>query len=359
MNFPKLSIKRAQLMRWGPFGGVAIALLASAVAMVLMWPQASVSVAIDSNLPAKLQAEYGRTVKALHQFEARQSELHAQVVAPSEIDRQLSMISLDAQSGQFVAARNDIRSLKQAVANWNLELSSGPKSVAASSNPRPAAAVGGVRVPILLYHYPPPDFDAQLTHLERAGYTVIDLDQALAGLRGEALPAKPVVITFDDGFSAQMSAFEALKRHNMKATFYIIYGGEASRWCLGADRRYNDPLQPPNGCGDGYLNWDQVKLLDASGLITIGGHTINHRNLVTLSEADQRFEIETGKAMLEKQLGHSVRHFAYPYGQFNNLTIKIVQEAGYLTAVTTIPGIDHPAGSAFTLRRERNAFALP
>jgi len=350
MIYPKLSKTRAQLTRWGSFGSVATALLASAVAVVLMWPQASVSVAIDSNLPAKLRAEYGQTVKALHQFEARQSDLHAQVVTPSDINRQLSMISLDAQSGHFTAAGGDIRSLKQAVANWNLELSGGPKS---------AAVMGGVRLPILLYHYPPPDFDAQLTHLEQAGYSVIDLDQALAGLRGEALPAKPVVITFDDGFSAQMSAFETLKRHNMKATFYIIAGGAESKWCIGAGRRYGDPLQPGGGCGDAYLSWDQVRTLDRSGLITIGGHTINHRKLTTLSEADQRFEIEVGKSMLEEQLGHSVRHFAYPYGQYNDLTIKIAQEAGYLTAVTTIPGIDHPAGSAFTLRRERNAFALP
>lgn len=360
MSFPKLGITRAQLTRWVPFSAVATALFASAIAVVLLWPQPSVSLAIDSTLPPKIQAEYGHVVKLLHEFESRQNDLHAEVVSKGEIERQLSVISLDAQSGHFAAARNDIRSLKQAVTDWNLELGSRPKTAATlASAPKSAAAIGGVHLPILLYHYPPPDFEAQLVHLEQAGYTVIGLDQALAGLRGEALPAKPVVITFDDGFSAQMSAFEALKRHNMKATFYIIYGGEASRWCLGAGRRYGDPLQPPGGCGDGYLNWDQVKMLDSSGLITIAGHTINHRNLASLSETDQRFEIIAGKEMLEGELGHSVRHFAYPYGQFNATTIKIVQEAGYLTAVTTLPGVDQPAGSAFALRRVRNAFQLP
>jgi peptidoglycan/xylan/chitin deacetylase (PgdA/CDA1 family) len=362
MSFPKLGITRVHLTRWVPFSAVATVLFASAIAVVLLWPQPSVSLAIDSTLPPKIQAEYGHVVKLLHEFESRQNDLHAEVVSKGEIERQLSVISLDAQSGHFAAARNDIRSLKQAVTDWNLELGSRPKPaapVSSAPNSVALAAVSGVRLPILLYHYPPPDFEAQLVHLEQAGYTVIDLDQALAGLHGQALPAKPVVITFDDGFSAQMSAFEALKRHNMKATFYIIYGGEASRWCLGAGRRYNDPLQPPNGCGDGYLNWDQVRTLDGSGLITIAGHTINHRNLATLSEADQKFEIETGKAQLEAQLGHSVRHFAYPYGQYNGYTIKIVQEAGYLTAVTTAPGIDQTLGSAFTLRRVRNAFMLP
>jgi len=350
MNIPKLSIKRAQLMKWLPFGGVAAILLASATAMVLTWPHASVSLAADNALPAGLRGEYSRLIVSVHAFEARQRNLHAQVVAPSEINRQVSLISLDAQSGHFIAARGDIRSLKEALANWNLELSGGPSS---------GAVAGGVQLPILLYHYPPPNFDGQLTHLEQAGYTVIDLDQALLGMSGGPLPPKPVVITFDDGFSAQMSAFETLKRHNMKATFYIFDGGEASQWCIGAGRRYGDPLQPPGGCGDAYLSWDQVRMLDRSGLITIGGHTINHRNLTSLSEADQRFEIATGKQLLEQQLGHTVRHFAYPYGQFDATSIQIAQQAGYETAVTTIPGIYQAAGPAFALRRERDAMSLP
>jgi peptidoglycan/xylan/chitin deacetylase (PgdA/CDA1 family) len=267
------------------------------------------------------------------------------------------VVQLDAESGHFVAAKSDINALKQALVNWNFELSGGS---GASAQPKVAAVPNsGFYLPILLYHYPPANFEQQLAHLEQAGYTAIDLDQALAGLHGAALPAKPVVLTFDDGFSAQMSAFEALKQHNMKATFYIIAGGEESRWCLGAGRRYGDPLQPPSGCGDAYMSWDQVRTVDQSGLITIGGHTINHRNLAALSEADQRFEIETGKKELEAQLGHGIVHFAYPYGGYNATTIRIAQEAGYLTAVTTLPGEYQPQGSAFTLRRVRDAMLLP
>ena len=350
MHIPKLSINRALVKKWLPFGGVAAILLASIVAMGLTWPQANVTLAAGNALPAGLRGEYNHLVKSLQMFEARQHNLKAQVMAPSEIDRQLSLISLDAEGGHFIAARSDIRSLEQSLANWNLELNGGPHR---------GVVVDGTNLPILLYHYPPPDFDAQLTHLDQAGYTVIDLDQALLGMSGGVMPAKPVVITFDDGFSAQMSAYETLKRHNMKATFYIIDGGPESQWCIGAGRRYGDPLQPPSGCGDSYLSWDQVRMLDRSGLITIGGHTVNHRNLASLSEADQRFEIETGKQLLEQQLGHTMRHFAYPYGQYNDTTIQIVQEAGYLTAVTTIPGMYQPAGLAFTLRRERNAMDLP
>jgi peptidoglycan/xylan/chitin deacetylase (PgdA/CDA1 family) len=323
-----------------------------------MWPQPSVSLAGNMVFPHELRMEYSSVVRAVHDFEARQASQHAQVVSTHDLDLQLSRVQIDAASGHFTAAKADIRSLKQALANWNLELNGGTHvgAVAAGSG---VAAVGTMRLPILLYHYPPPNFEQQIEHLEQAGYTSIDLDQALAGLQGGPLPAKPVVITFDDGFAPQMQAFEILKRHNMKATYYIITSGEESRWCIGSGRRYGDPLQPAGGCGDAYLNWDQVRLLDKSGLITIGGHTVNHRNLASLSEADQRFEIINGKQALEAQLGHGIRHFAYPYGAYNAESIQIAREAGYVTAVTTLPGEIQTDGSPFTLRRVRDAMVLP
>jgi peptidoglycan/xylan/chitin deacetylase (PgdA/CDA1 family) len=196
-------------------------------------------------------------------------------------------------------------------------------------------------------------------YLEQHGYTTVNLDQVLGGLRGEPLPPKPVVITFDDGYSPQWAAAVILARHNMKATFYIINGGEGSRWCIGASRRYGDPLQPPGGCGDAYLNWDEIRQLDHNPLFTIGGHTVDHLNLATISDDQQRFEITAGKLDIEAQLGHPINHLAYPYGAFNGASIQLAREAGYLTAVTTMPGIVQPPGSAYTLRRERDAMVLP
>jgi peptidoglycan/xylan/chitin deacetylase (PgdA/CDA1 family) len=173
------------------------------------------------------------------------------------------------------------------------------------------------------------------------------------------LPAKPVIITFDDGFADQMQAFALLKAYQMKATFYIIDGGPGSQWCIGAGRRYNDPSQPPSGCGDAYLTWDQVRQLDASGLITIGSHTIDHPDLPTETAAQQEAEIAGGKAELEAEIGHKVTDFAYPYGDYNQTTINIVKAAGFLTAVTTTPGTLQPPSSRYTLDRIRSTYDLP
>ena len=357
---PQLSLKKAQrkrVKRWLRFSPVALALVVSALLVVAAWPRPAGNSAGAAAMPADLRKDYGSVMQSVHALEKRQVDLHNQLVSETDLNGRLSLVQLDAAIGHYGAAKNDIATLRKALADWNFELT-GASVTPAPHAVAPVAVVSGIYLPILLYHYPPSNFDQQLAHLEQAGYTTIDLDQALSGLRGGPLPAKPVVITFDDGFAAQMSAYNDLLRHNMKATFYIIGGGEASRWCLGAGRRYGDPLQPPSGCGDAYLNWDQVRTMDRSGLITIAGHTVNHRNLASLSAVDQRFEIETGKHQLEAELGHSIRHFAYPYGAYNALSIGLVREAGYATAVTTEAGEYQSPGSDLTLRRVRDAMIL-
>jgi peptidoglycan/xylan/chitin deacetylase (PgdA/CDA1 family) len=221
-------------------------------------------------------------------------------------------------------------------------------------------ATSAMDLPIVYYHYTPPDFDAQMQYIMAHGFSVIDMDTAIAGLEGRTvLPAKPLVITFDDGFANQMDAFAILQKYQFKATFYVMNGGERSLWCVGASRRYHDPAQPAEGCGDAYLSWDQIRMLDHSGLITIGGHTLDHFNLAELSEADQRTEIADSKRGIEHELGHPIKHFAYPYGGYTQKTIDITREAGYMTAVTTIISPEQPEGARYTLRRIHDVYALP
>ncbi|GAC1369703.1 MAG: hypothetical protein NVSMB39_1800 [Candidatus Saccharimonadales bacterium] len=360
MKFPNVKLRPnkkqlKQVDKWLKFTPIALALVGSAALIVLAWPVPVRQVTGADNLPGPLRKNFNQAVQSVHNLEKRQREIHMQVVTESNLSAQLSGIELDAASGDFTAATADIAALNKSLVDWNYELS-GRRF--AGSDGTGSATGAGVYLPILVYHYPPPNFEAQLTHLEQAGYATIDLDQADAGLHGGPLPAKPVVITFDDGFAVQMSAYQALLRHHMKATFYIFDGGEASNWCIGAGRRYNDPLQPAKGCGDAYLNWDQVRMIDRSGLMTIGGHTVNHRNLANLPVDQQRFEIITGKQQLEAQLGHPIRHFAYPYGAFNAESIQLVQEAGYITATTTEGGSVQVPGSDYTLRRMRDALTL-
>ena len=342
--------------RWRLFVGVVIALGGSGLATWMRVPQVSAGAVASPDTPPQLRVAYGAAVKGVAELEEQQIREHTVIVSQSELSQDLSNVQIDLASGQYRAAQEDLRLLDKSLANWKLELQGGTVDTADEVD---SSTAGGLFLPILFYHYTPPDFEVQLQYLQSHDYTVIDMAQALAGLRGGPLPAKPVVITFDDGFENQMDAFALLQKYHMKATFYIIDGGAKSNWCIGAGRKYHLPSQPAGGCGDKYLTWDQVRELDKSGLITIGGHTIDHPNLASESLDEQKYEIIDGKTELEAELGHKVVDFAYPYGSYDPTTILLVQEAGYQTAVTTHNNQFQPAGAEYTLNRVRDATELP
>ena len=218
----------------------------------------------------------------------------------------------------------------------------------------PTPVVASKFIPILLYHKTPADFEAQLQVLKQRGYTTITMAQVGCGVRGTCqLPNKPIVITFDDGFSDQLRAFELLKKYNLRGTFYMIIGGERSKFCIGIERQSNAP------CGDSYLNWSEVKNMAASPLIEIGAHTVDHLALANLSPADQTFQIQQSKRRLEEVLGKPITTLAYPYGSFTATTAQIAQQSGFSTAVSTIPGSDQTVGTLYALRRIRDTYKLP
>jgi peptidoglycan/xylan/chitin deacetylase (PgdA/CDA1 family) len=355
----KLSQMEARVVKGAVFAGVAVVLGSSSVVLALTLPQAPSRTPVVDNGGAGIHAEYTALLSEVQALRVRQAKTEVQVADRDELDALVSRVQLDIDLGQFRQARAHLRSARTTLTGWERKVDELLRGQTLSVGPIGPVVPVGIFLPIVMYHYTPPDFEAQLTHLEQAGYTTITMDEVVSGLHGGTLPAKPVVLTFDDGFANQMDGFEILKRHNMKATFYIINGGADSKWCIGANRRYNDPAQPPEGCGDAYLSWDQIRTLDQSGLVTIGGHTLDHESLAGLTPEEQRHEVVDSKAEIEQQLGHSIRDFAYPSGSYSGTTIQIVREAGYATAVTTNWGRYQDPGAYFTLKRVREAYSLP
>ena len=285
------------------------------------------------------------------------------VIQPkADLQNQITQMRVELADGRIADVTDAINGLRGQIRQANAALDRPrptPTPVPVVGAPTFAPSAGSLNVAIVMYHKTPADFDAQLAHLEQTGYSVVTLDQVAAAMvGGTALPAKAAVITFDDGYTDQLNAFAALQRHNMKATFYIINGGEASGWCIGAGR--ND--HPHADCGDDYLSWDQIRALDRTGLITIGAHTLNHPcaspTLNTASAARLHQEIAGSKAGLEQELGHPVTNFAYPCGIYNQTVINEVRADGFATAVTTIPGVWQAAGQPYTLRRIRDTWQL-
>ncbi len=353
---------------------LAIAVLLAASLLCQYWlSQANAFSLSDSNqavqnlLSADIRTQLQAATKQLHNLQTQQTSAGLRILNPATCQSQLDAALAALAAGNLHQARRHLGHLTASLQTWNEQLTTAlatrqqQADIAAQVlGDQTVASPQPLDIPILLYHKTPADFETQLTTLLAKNYTVVSLDQVAAALAGRAtLPSKPVAITFDDGFADQLQAADLLAKYRLPATFYIITGGAASNWCIGAGRRYNDPAQPPQGCGDAYLSWDQIRDLDRGSLITIGGHTVDHFDLTGLSSDDLAFQISEGKHQIEAQLGHPIYHFAYPYGAYNDAAINAVRSAGYATAVTTQPGTWQSGTAPYSLLRLRDPYELP
>ncbi|WP_088226241.1 polysaccharide deacetylase family protein [Desulfosporosinus sp. FKB] len=197
-------------------------------------------------------------------------------------------------------------------------------------------------IPVLYYHsimreannevrMPPEQFEAQIVYLHDQGYQSITLNQLYQSLyqRG-ALPEKPFVITFDDGYEDNyQTAYPLLKKYGYTATVFMISGYINEK---------------------GFLTWPQLNELADNGW-DIADHTRDHSYLTKLSPLKVLSELESSKKALEKGLGHSVDYFAYPYGDLDNTVVQAVKKAGYLMAFTTLRGWADSNTNAYHVHR--------
>lgn len=103
------------------------------------------------------------------------------------------------------------------------------------------------------------------------------------------------------------------------------------------------------------LTWAEIGEMEESGWVSFGAHTMHHPVLACLAEpAEVRREVGECRSVLEHQLGHPVRAFAYPIGRPEHIgpeALGAVRDAGYDWAVTTTPGNNTTQSDPLCLRR--------
>ena len=210
-------------------------------------------------------------------------------------------------------------------------------------------------VPILLYHSvssDPPDWVAPFTvspqtfarHVDllvESGREPLTVSQLRAALLGEsALPARPVVITFDDGFADFADAAAVLAAHELRSTLYVTTGA------LTGPGPSPELAIPPARM----LEWSQLSDFDPE-LIEIGAHTYTHPELDTLPLSVATEEIRRCKLELEDALGREIPSFAYPYGYHSRDVVRAVQDAGYDSACAVMNALSSDQDRLFALAR--------
>ncbi|MGH2958745.1 MAG: polysaccharide deacetylase family protein [Solirubrobacterales bacterium] len=193
-------------------------------------------------------------------------------------------------------------------------------------------------VPILMYHvtkaapagtpYPelwvtPADFKGQMDWLADNGYTGITMAQLFKYWDdGFKLPAKPVVISFDDGYpSHAKTARPVLAKHHWPGVLFL------------EERNVNNP--------ETGLTQTMVKSLLASGW-ELGSHTISHPDLTTLGPSELEAEVAGSRTKISERFDVPIDFFCYPAGKFDEGVVAAVEDAGYKGAVTVEEGIATP-----------------
>jgi peptidoglycan/xylan/chitin deacetylase (PgdA/CDA1 family) len=129
---------------------------------------------------------------------------------------------------------------------------------------------------------------------------------------------------------------------------------EGQRWEVLDELSMWAGAEPVGRLSHRLLTLDEVVALAQGDLVEIGGHTVTHPILSTLSVASQRQEILWNKAQLEEIVDRPVVSFAYPFGKqrdYTAETIEIVKEAGFTCACSSFAGIVERSTDSFELPR--------
>lgn len=176
-------------------------------------------------------------------------------------------------------------------------------------------------------------FSHQMDYLKQEGYATLSLYQLEGYLKGTInLPARAVVLTFDDGLkSVYRYAYPILKRHGQRATAFII-----SSRIKHAPQTWNpDELQ--------FMSLTELRQIQDVFDIQSHSHFL-HR----LDSDEKPILFDRSYHVIQLDFAHSRRALmqlnpylqclSYPYGGFNQTAISAAQAAGFTLAVTTLPG---------------------
>ena len=186
-------------------------------------------------------------------------------------------------------------------------------------------------IPILMYHSVSNDnnpmsisvekFKKQMKLMKLLGYKSINLKDL-----SNSINHKTFIITFDDGYeNVYLNALPIIKELNLCATCFFVSGyvDKYNIWDEKKDKYKKLKL----------MNEKQILEWSLNGL-EIGSHSAEHKNLKEISYSDKIYQISEPKKYFKEKFDIDVQSFSYPYGSFDDESVKIVRE-NYKYAVTT------------------------
>lgn len=208
----------------------------------------------------------------------------------------------------------------------------------------------GIQLPIIMYHsmlkegkgkytITPDTFEGDLRYLKENGYSTINMQDLLDYVQGgPALPEKPVMLTFDDGYyNNYLYAFPLAKQYESKIVISPIgyYTDQFSK----ADA---------NHATYSHMTWDQIQEMMDSGYVEFQNHTYNlhssdgkrlgAKKLRGESLADYTAllteDITKMQEEMQEHTGYTPTTFVYPFGAISDAAVPIVRSLGFSATLT-------------------------
>jgi peptidoglycan/xylan/chitin deacetylase (PgdA/CDA1 family)/glycosyltransferase involved in cell wall biosynthesis len=207
-------------------------------------------------------------------------------------------------------------------------------------------------IPVLMYHKIPAaplatkhqiyvtaeNFEKHLAYFKQRKLTPITFADYLQFASGEwalaDFPARPIILTFDDGYTDNYTnLLPLMQQYGYRGVLYLLgdFNIRYNKWDADAD-----PTEPRAEI----MDLAQKRAFVAAGW-EIGAHTMSHAKLTTLPLPEAAAEICASKTALEHALQTEIVSFAYPYGDLNEAVKNAVRSAGFALGVATDTGGMH------------------
>ena len=203
-----------------------------------------------------------------------------------------------------------------------------------------------VSLPVIMYHHisansgslgeyvvSPEQFRRDLVYLKEQGYTTFSAKQLVDYVCGNgALPEKPILITFDDGYASFYAyAFPILKELKMQAVFSII-GIHTDRYSEIDDSNVNYA----------HATWAQLAEMTDSGLVEIANHTYDLHRIdarkgcrIKIGESEEEYRkiLTEDVEKLQKKIAEATNSaptvFTYPFGFHCSQGCEVINGLGF------------------------------
>ncbi len=228
---------------------------------------------------------------------------------------------------------------------------------------------------ILMFHHPQVHFFDQALKALKNRYNIIPFSLFLRSLndRNIQLPRRSLILTFDDGWISNYELLPLLEKHQAPVTIFLM--GNISNtmhhpwFYVTRGRAFKDSLKKMsdstrmaalkrNGFEENKvfkeritLNQQEIKAMQASGLVEFGSHTLTHPILPRCSDSKAAAEIKLSKEKIEALTGKPCTIFSFPNGEYSERDIRICKKAGYEAAVTLDPGFNTRQTNPYKLKR--------